>query len=83
MKLAIFEEIASFNVQICALTRITHNPLTSRQSDFTIGEYTFKVGGKNKGSKQISGLSNAYVVKDDIETAGLTTLPLWTFGMMY
>lgn len=65
------------------LTRVTHNPLSSRQSDFTIGQYTFEVGGKNKGTKQIQGLKDAYIVKDDIETAGLTTLPLWTFGMMY
>jgi len=67
----------------CALTRVTHNPLSSRQSDFTIGKYTFEVGGKNKGSRQIRDLQDAYIVKDDIETAGLTTLPLWTFGMMY
>lgn len=66
-----------------ALTRVTHNPLSSRQSDFTIGQYTFEVGGKNKGSRQIRDLQNAYIVRDDIETAGTTTLPLWTFGMMY
>lgn len=66
-----------------ALTRVTHHPLASRRSDFTIGKYTFEIGGKNKGTKQISGLQDAYIVKDDIETAGLTTLPLWTFGMMY
>ncbi len=66
-----------------ALTRVTHVPLSSRRSDFTISKYTFEVGGKNKGTKQVSGQQNAYIVKDDIETAGLTTLPLWTFGMMY
>lgn len=65
------------------LTRVTHAPRSSRQADFTIGEYTFEVGGKNKGSRQINGMPNAYIVKYDIETAGLTTLPLWTFGMMY
>ena len=64
-------------------TRVTHAPLSSRRSDFTIGKYTFEVGGKSKGTRQISSLPDAYVVKDDIETAGLTTLPLWTFGMMY
>lgn len=66
-----------------SLTRVTHTPLSSRQSDFTIGKYTFEVGGKNKGTRQIRDLQDAYIVKDDIETAGLTTLPLWTFGMMY
>jgi len=66
-----------------SLTCVAHAPRSSRQSDFTIGEYTFEVGGKNKGSKQVSGLQNAFIVKDDIEVAGLTSLPLWTFGMMY
>ncbi len=65
------------------LTKVTHHPLASRQADFTIGNYTFEIGGKNKGKKQIVGLEKAYIVKDDIETAGITTLPLWTFGMMY
>lgn len=65
------------------LTRVTHSTLSSRQSDFTIGNHTFEVGGRNKGSKQIRDLQDAFIVKDDIETAGLATLPLWTFGMMY
>jgi len=65
------------------LTRVVHNPLSSRQSDFTIGKYTFEVRGKNKGTRQIRDLQDAYIVKDDIETAALNTLPLWTFGMMY
>lgn len=66
-----------------ALTRVTHTPLSSFRSDFTIDKYTFEVGGKNKGKKQISGMQDAYIVKDDIEIAGLHTIPLWTFGMMY
>ena len=66
-----------------ALTRVTHTPLSSLRSDFTIDKYTFEVGGKNKGKKQISGMQDAYIVKDDIEIAGLHTIPLWTFGMMY
>lgn len=65
------------------LTRVTHNPRLSRQSDFMIDKYTFEVGGRRKGTKQIEGLNDAYIVKDDIETAALKTLPLWTFGMMY
>ncbi len=66
-----------------ALTRVNLHPHSSRQADFVIGEYTFEVGGKNKSKRQISGMDNAYIVKDDIETAGASTLPLWTFGMMY
>lgn len=64
-------------------TKVGFKPKASRVSDFTIDKYTFEVGGKSKGAKQIEGLENAYIVKDDIETAGLFTIPLWTFGMMY
>jgi len=65
------------------MTRVTHNPLSSRVSDFVIGDYTFEIGGKKKGMRQIEGLEKAFIVKDDLETAGLKILPLWTFGMMY
>ncbi len=63
--------------------KVISHPLSSCQADFEIGKYTFEVGGKNKGMRQIAGLEDAFIVKDDIETAGMTTLPLWTFGMMY
>ncbi len=66
-----------------ALTKVTHRTLASQQADFIIDENTFEVGGKNKGTRQIAGMDNAYIVKDNIETAGLRSLPLWTFGMMY
>ena len=46
--------------------RINHKVLTSDVADFTIGGYTFEVGGKNKKQKQIEGVDNAYIVKDDI-----------------
>lgn len=55
-----------------------------QQGDFLInGKYTFEVGGKGKGQKQISGLENAWVVKDDIEFPMLKTIPLWMFGLLY
>lgn len=66
-----------------SMTKVTEHTYVSKVSDFKIRDYTFEVGGKSKGAKQIDGLDNAFVVKDDIETAGLRTLPLWTFGMMY
>lgn len=64
-------------------TRVTLDPVLSDQSDFKLGKYTFEVGGKNKGGKQIKDLSNAYVVKDNIEFAVSNILPLWTFGFLY
>ena len=57
--------------------------VSSSASDFMIGSYTFEIGGKRKGKKQVADIPNSFVVKDDIETGALTTIPLWTFGMLY
>ena len=43
----------------------------------------FEVGGKNKTQKQIAGVSDAFVVKDDIEIGYQNVIPLWFFGLMY
>lgn len=51
--------------------------------DFMCGPYTFELGGKTKKKKQIENLSNAFVVKDDIEIGNGNTLPLWLFGFLY
>lgn len=64
-------------------TRVTLPVVASKKSDFTIGNYTFEVGGRNKGKKQIAGLPNAYIVKDDIEYGSNNILPLFTFGLLY
>jgi len=63
--------------------RIKYDVLTAPVADFRIGDYTFEVGGKNKGLKQIQGLDNAFVVKDGIEQGYLNTIPLWQFGLTY
>jgi predicted AAA+ superfamily ATPase len=62
---------------------VNHTVFSSDRADFIIGDYTFEVGGKNKGQKQISGFANAFVVKDDIEFGYQNVLPLWTFGLNY
>ncbi len=62
---------------------VNQHVTSSSISDFKIGNYTFEVGGKSKGQKQIKDIENAFVVKDDIENAYLNVLPLWTFGMNY
>ncbi|QBN19808.1 ATP-binding protein [Flavobacterium nackdongense] len=55
-----------------------------KQGDFFVNsKYTFEVGGKGKGQKQLSGIENAWVVKDDIEFPMLKTIPLWMFGLLY
>ena len=63
--------------------QVTQDVMASRVSDFCVGEYTFEVGGKKKGKKQISDVQNGYVVRDEIEYATQQIIPLWAFGLMY
>ncbi len=63
--------------------RVAHDVITSKESDFKVYDMTFEVGGKNKGKKQITGLNDAYVVKDNIEYGVGNTIALWSLGMMY
>lgn len=64
-------------------TRVVCDVISSKVSDFVIGDYTFEVGGKKKKTKQIEGIPNGYVVKDDIEYGHGIYIPLWTFGLLY
>jgi len=55
-----------------------------KQSDFIVeSKYTFEIGGKNKKQKQIEGIENSYVVKDNIEIGSDNIIPLWLFGFLY
>lgn len=63
--------------------RVNNQLLASRVSDFVIGDYTFEVGGKKKGNKQIEDIPNGIVVKDNIEYGHLNVIPLWAFGFNY
>ena len=55
-----------------------------KQGDFIVdNNYTFEVGGKNKTMKQIVGIKNAWIVKDDLEYPIGNDLPLWMFGFLY
>jgi predicted AAA+ superfamily ATPase len=61
-----------------------HKVQLPKQGDFFVNDkYTFEVGGKGKGQKQLSGKENAWVVKDDIEFPMMKTIPLWMFGLLY
>ena len=64
-------------------TRLTLPVTSSKVSDFEIGKYTFEVGGKKKGKKQVKDIENAFVVRDDTEHATQNFLPLWLFGLLY
>ena len=63
--------------------RVNNEVLASRVSDFTIGKYTFEIGGKNKGRKQIESVQDGFIVKDDIEYGHGIFIPLWQFGFNY
>lgn len=56
----------------------------SKQTDFSVNNtYLFEIGGKNKTTKQIKNLDNAFLVKDNIEIGSQTAIPLWLFGFLY
>ncbi|HEV2482938.1 MAG TPA: AAA family ATPase [Puia sp.] len=55
----------------------------AEQGDFTVGQYTFEVGGRSKKRKQIKHLQDAYVAADGIEIGHQQTIPLWMFGFFY
>ncbi|HKJ41303.1 MAG TPA: AAA family ATPase [Sunxiuqinia sp.] len=62
----------------------SHRLQYAEKGDFLVdGKYTFEIGGKNKGTEQIQGLANAFVVADDIEYGFKNKIPLWLFGFLY
>jgi len=61
-----------------------HKVKSSKSGDFFVDKkYTFEVGGKGKGFKQIAGLGNSFVVADNLEFGYGNKIPLWLFGFMY
>lgn len=64
--------------------QVTHRINFSKRGDFIVdGKYIFEIGGKNKDTKQIKGIINSWIVKDDIEYPAGNELPLWIFGFLY
>lgn len=54
------------------------------KGDFIVdGRYLFEIGGKNKNSDQIKGISNSFLALDEIETGFKNTIPLYIFGFLY
>lgn len=67
-----------------SMVRATNKVTYSEKTDFTVdGKYNFEIGGKDKGQGQISGLKNAFIVKDNIEIGHNNQIPLWMFGLLY
>lgn len=83
--------LASDNIKIdniretffLSATQLTERVYASTISDFQIGNYTFEVGGKKKGKKQLSEAKMGIVVRDDIEYASPAVIPLFAFGLLY
>jgi predicted AAA+ superfamily ATPase len=63
--------------------KVNNKVYRSDKADFNINNMTFEVGGKGKTQKQIEGVKNAYIVKDDIEYGFQNIIPLWAFGLNY
>jgi len=54
------------------------------KGDFLVNDkFLFELGGKSKTQKQIEGIQNAFITKDDFEYASENIIPLWMFGMLY
>ncbi len=61
-----------------------HSIHLAEKGDFIVNEkYTFEIGGKNKKQVQIQGISNSFIVKDDIEIGIGNIIPLYLFGLLY
>ena len=68
-----------FMNQLCVVGDVMASPV----SDFLVDGMTFEIGARKKGHKQMSGVDNGYIVKDDIESGYANVLPLWAFGLLY
>jgi len=56
----------------------------STDVDFILDDkYHFEIGGKNKTARQLQGLSDAYILADNIETGFKNKIPAWIFGFLY
>ena len=66
-----------------AWTKQVCSPVSSKISDFEIGDVTFEVGGRNKKSDQIKDARVGYLVKDNLEYASGRSIPIWMFGFLY
>lgn len=63
---------------------VNHTVNLPKSGDFEIDRsLILEIGGQNKSTKQISGLPEAYLVKDDIEYPVSNVIPLWLLGFLY
>lgn len=66
------------------LSNTKHLLTLPKTGDFLVDDkFTFEVGGKNKTTKQIQKLDEAYIAMDQLETGVNNKIPLWLFGFLY
>lgn len=68
-----------FFSQMAVNNKVSASPV----SDFMVNGHTFEVGGKKKKGKQVAGINDAYIVRDDILYKYENIVPLWMFGLNY
>jgi predicted AAA+ superfamily ATPase len=68
---------------IQALTHAGKKIFHSKQGDFSVDDYTFEIGGKNKTSKQIRDIEKSFLVKADILISRRREIPLMLMGFLY
>ena len=57
-------------------------PAYTAAGDFMVDGYTFEIGGKSKGQKQINKVKKSFLVLDDIIIADKNKIPLYLFGFL-
>lgn len=63
---------------------VKHKIRQPKMTDFEIDDkFIFEVGGKTKSQKQIKGLKDAFVAKDNMEFPAGNAIPLWLLGFLY
>ncbi|MCF8304618.1 MAG: AAA family ATPase [Bacteroidales bacterium] len=63
---------------------LDHTISLPEAGDFLVDhKFTLEVGGRNKTFRQIQQISDAYLVKDQIEMGVMKSIPLWLFGFLY
>jgi len=69
---------------VCMLSKDHSTEYGKSKGDFKVdGEYTFEIGGPDKGFSQIAGVDKSYVFADGIEMPAGRKLPLWMLGFIY
>lgn len=64
--------------------KMNHRVTYPKEGDFLVNEqFTLEIGGASKSNKQIAGVTDAYIVADDLDFAVGNKIPIWLFGLLY